>query len=162
MYTTTRPSSLESSSVSYHRHSWNSDFHLPMAQLKAYRATYFDASTLFRDLSAAVNLVDADIQIWSKRFDGLLAFPNLRRLSVTIDHLLDHIIAPGLQDPRIHGDIDHILFPFLHKSASASRRLTLFQCIEKDTNVIRLLHGIPSSPLSRLTSHPNQSPQTEH
>jgi hypothetical protein len=62
---------------------------------------------------------------------------------VTIDHLLDHIIAPGLQDLRIHGDIDHIL-PFLHKSACALRQLTLFQCIEKDTNVIRLIHGIPS------------------
>ncbi|KAJ7885478.1 hypothetical protein B0H14DRAFT_3431756 [Mycena olivaceomarginata] len=114
-----------------------------MSHLTAYKAVYTDSSALFLDISEAVNLVACDIHLWSGRFDRLLTFPGLRHLSVTLGRLLDHIVAPDLQELRIYHIIDRIL-PFLRKSACTLTRLPLVQINQAETDVIRRLQGIPS------------------
>jgi hypothetical protein len=80
-----------------------------------------------RDLSAAFNLIECDIELFEERLNGTmsLSFPNLRRLSVTIDYLLDHTVAPALQVLCVRGAI-HSVLPFINKSTCALTQLTLY------------------------------------
>ncbi|KAF7342882.1 hypothetical protein MSAN_02004600 [Mycena sanguinolenta] len=112
-----------------------------MAQITSYKAKYTSRSTLLKDLSAAANLVECDIDFGGD-LHGSVVLPRLRRLAAG-GTLLGHMVAPAMQELCVTHHIDHVL-PFLQRSGCALTRLMLFQCTGSGRNIIRLLRGIPS------------------
>ncbi|KAJ7146611.1 hypothetical protein C8R44DRAFT_724361 [Mycena epipterygia] len=122
---------------------------LPWTQLTSYKATYSNGLKHFRNLSAAANLVECDIDFDSKASDKLirhgdtLILPRLRRLVITKDLFLECLVVPALQELHVHGTVERVL-PFLHNSRCALQRLTLFMCTAVDADVILILRNNPS------------------
>ncbi|KAJ7150075.1 hypothetical protein C8R43DRAFT_497063 [Mycena crocata] len=122
---------------------------LPWAQITTYKATYADGLTHFRNLSAALNVVECDIGFKSDSLDenihynGSITLPHLRRLVVTRDLFLDCVIAPALKELHVHGAIGCIP-SFLRRSACALTHLTLFMCDASSSDVIHFLQSTPT------------------
>ncbi|KAJ7620472.1 hypothetical protein DFH06DRAFT_1360202 [Mycena polygramma] len=123
---------------------------LPWAHLTSYTATYTEFSKYLRDLAAAVNLVECDIDFG---FDGavddllgqdIVTLPRLRRLVLSCPPLLTRIASPALQTLYIVGAVDPV-FPFLHRSGCAEKltSLTIVQCVMRAPRIRHPSETIP-------------------
>jgi hypothetical protein len=127
------------------------EIQLPWGQLTTYKATY-SASTHLRNLSnAAHTLVECDLGLASHvveddalGFRGTMTLPRLRRLVInrTASAFLNCLATPALHDLHICDSI-HYALPFLHRSACALSRLTLFMCTPTPA-VVLLLQATPT------------------
>ncbi|KAJ7645213.1 hypothetical protein DFH06DRAFT_1426003, partial [Mycena polygramma] len=117
----------------------------PWAQVTLYNASYHSASTHFRHLPAAVNLVNCDLDFVyspaeaSRSFD-LLTLPHLMRLAVSHGLVLARLVAPALRSLYIRGPAAGVL-PFLTRSGCAETLtdLTLAACTSPTPIVVVLL-----------------------
>ncbi|KAJ7795212.1 hypothetical protein B0H13DRAFT_2511710 [Mycena leptocephala] len=119
-----------------HSQAFTRKFALPWAQLTSYRAFHPDATSHFRDLAGAANLVECDLDFALTKRDevtamqlDILTLPRLRRLAISCPLLLDRLVAPALQSLYIVGPVKHV-HPFLDRSSCPSKlvELTLAQC----------------------------------
>jgi hypothetical protein len=117
------------------------------SQLTAYKATYPNATTHFRNISvAAPTFVECDIDFGRTGFDhfsGRVTLMHLRRLVVSESVFLDCIVAPALQELHVCGSIDRVQ-PFLLNFACVLTRLSLFMCSETARDFLLLLRNTAS------------------
>ncbi|KAJ7617855.1 hypothetical protein FB45DRAFT_1103125 [Roridomyces roridus] len=118
---------------------------LPWAQLTSYRAKDPSASAHFKRLLVTTQLVHCDLDFDDAQFPGIPAdlrgvvtLQRLRRLVITNTEVLQHIIAPCLQELQVHGVVDHVP-SFMHRSSCVLTRLTLFMCISPASQIVALL-----------------------
>jgi hypothetical protein len=134
---------------------------LPWTQLTSYRTFHPDATTHFRALAGAVNLVECDLDFALTKGDevtamqlDILTLPRLRRLAISCPLLLDRLVAPSLQSLYIVGPVKHV-HPFLDRAGCASKlvELTLVQCVAPASEIIALLQQTPSLMTLMLDVH---------
>ncbi|KAJ7504902.1 hypothetical protein B0H11DRAFT_2343264 [Mycena galericulata] len=127
---------------------WTRYIPIPCAGLTTYKASY-QSRTHFRNLPAAVNLVECDIDVgrgWYYNgtphfppYPAPIALPCLRRLVVSDDFFLNSLHTPVLQELHVHSTIEHVL-PFLQRSECTLKRLTLFKCSGETPDIVDILH----------------------
>ncbi|KAJ7620738.1 hypothetical protein DFH06DRAFT_64157 [Mycena polygramma] len=120
---------------------------LPWRQLTTYKATYTDVSTHIRNLTAAPNLVECDIDFGNSgpqlgdilRHD-VLVLPNLGRLALSHPPFLARLTAPALESLYLVGAVDPLL-PLLQRSrrTEALTSLTLTTCATPVSEIIAIL-----------------------
>ncbi|KAJ7911265.1 hypothetical protein B0H13DRAFT_2660615 [Mycena leptocephala] len=134
---------------------------LPWAQLTSYRAFHPDATSHFRDLAGAANLVECDLDFALTKRDevtvmqlDILTLPRLRRLAISCPLLLDRLVAPSLQSLYIVGPVKHV-HPFLDRSGCTSQlvELTLARCSAPAHEIIALLQQTPGLTALMLDVH---------
>ncbi|KAJ7839088.1 hypothetical protein B0H13DRAFT_2418436 [Mycena leptocephala] len=134
---------------------------LPWMQLTSYRTFHPDATTHFRALAGAANLVECDLDFALTKGDEvtamqleLLTLPRLRRLAISCPLLLDRLVAPTLQSLYIVGPVKHV-HPFLDRSGCTSQlvELTLARCSAPAHEIIALLQQTPGLTALMLDVH---------
>ncbi|KAJ7868140.1 hypothetical protein B0H13DRAFT_2351562, partial [Mycena leptocephala] len=145
-------------------HSWSfmRKIALPWTQLTSYRTFHPDATTHFRALADAANLVECDLdfalrskgdEVKAMQLD-ILTLPRLRRLAISCPLLLDRLVAPSLQSLYIVGPAKDV-HPFLDRSGCTSKliELTLARCVASASEIIALLQQTPGLTTLMLDVH---------
>jgi hypothetical protein len=134
---------------------------LPWTQLTSYRTFHPDATTHFRALAGAANLVECDLDFALTKGDevtamqlDILTLPRLRRLAISCPLLLDRLVAPSLQSLYIVGPAKDV-HPFLDRSGCTSKliELTLARCVASASEIIALLQQTPGLTTLMLDVH---------
>ncbi|KAJ7058920.1 hypothetical protein C8F01DRAFT_1371068 [Mycena amicta] len=134
---------------------YSPDLSMPLGQITHYRAAW-DAPRHMANLSGAQNLEVCVLGILTPRFELELQpvrLPRLRALHLETLGLLGCLTAPVLEYLAVFasangGPIQTVekVLPFLQRSGCANRlrRLAIMECLPTGTNVVQILHALPS------------------